>query len=171
MELDINTAQRPGILVVDDHQATRNMLKVLLETEGYHAALAKDGHDAIEKLCGPKMDLILLNIPILGMDGFVFTSYLETTGMRDTVPIIAMSADDRGEEHAALMRADDYLPKPFNIDVLLNKLALFTIGKGCRPASSPARFVQPATYNDSDHQPKLERTWKGVYRSQMMKSS
>ncbi|GEM_PF-4822734 len=166
MALDISTGQIPRILVVDDHQSTRNMLKVLLETEGYHIALADDGREAMERLGEQKTDLILLDIPILRMDALVFVLHLKTIGMRDAVSIIAMSADDRGEKHAALIGADDYLPKPFNIDVLLNKIALFTIAKRYQTASSPARFViQPAAYNDSDRQSMVATDLAGCGRS------
>lgn len=101
------------ILVTDDDQDIRNMIKIYLQNENYNVLLAKNGREAIEILEKNPVDLLILDIMMPDMDGME-TCYK----IRDRwkMPIIFLSA--KGEDMDKIMGlsagADDYITKPFN---------------------------------------------------------
>lgn len=113
------------IMIVDDDPGLRESLAQLLELEGYPAVEAHDGQDALDKILSPVPALILLDIMMPRMNGYLFAEELERRGLRREIPIIVLTADGRAREKARQIGADDYLEKPFEIDLLLDKVARF----------------------------------------------
>ncbi len=101
------------ILVVDDEERIRDILKEYLEFEGMECIEAEDGIAAINTVKQGKIDLVLLDIMMPKVDGF--TSLREIRKFSQ-VPVIMLSA--RGEEYDKLfgfeMGVDDYITKPFS---------------------------------------------------------
>ena len=64
---------KPVILVVDDHPKSIELLEAYLVPQGYEIVKAANGEEALEKLTGNKIDLILLDVTMPGMDGFEVT--------------------------------------------------------------------------------------------------
>ncbi|MDP3388145.1 MAG: response regulator transcription factor [Eubacteriales bacterium] len=101
------------ILVTDDDQDIRNMIKIYLQNESYDVLLARNGKETIEILESKPVDLLILDIMMPDMDGME-TCYK----IRDRwkMPIIFLSA--KGEDMDKIMGlsagADDYITKPFN---------------------------------------------------------
>lgn len=102
------------ILVVDDEEKMRNVIRVFLMKEGYEIQEASNGRDALEKVSCDRFDLILLDVMMPEIDGWTVCRKI-----RDdfSIPIILMTA--RGEEYDKLfgfeLGADDYITKPFSL--------------------------------------------------------
>jgi CheY-like chemotaxis protein len=114
------------ILVVDDDVGIQETLMGLLELEGYDPVLARDGREALMLLEEKPPSLILLDLVMPRLDGQGFVEELEHRGLRRRFPIIVLSADGRVALKARQIGADDFLPKPFDLDVVLNKVASWT---------------------------------------------
>ena len=101
------------ILVVDDEERIRDILKEYLEFEGMECTEAEDGITAINAVKEKKLDLVLLDIMMPRVDGF---TALREIRKFSQVPVIMLSA--RGEEYDKLfgfeMGVDDYITKPFS---------------------------------------------------------
>jgi len=104
-------AQR--ILVVDDEERIRRLLRMYLEKEGYVIDEAENGETALDMALGQDYDLILLDIMLPGMDGVEVCQKLR---QHKATPVIMLTA--KGEEsnrvHGFEAGADDYVVKPFS---------------------------------------------------------
>ena len=110
------------LLVVDDEQRIRDMIRKYAEFEGYEVAEAIDGMDAIEKCKQEGYDLIIMDVMMPNLDGFSASKEI-LKGM--DVPIVMLSA--RGEEydriHGFEIGIDDYVVKPFSPKELMMRVA------------------------------------------------
>lgn len=101
------------ILIVDDEQGIRDVLREYLELEGYEADEAVDGMDAIRKAKEKDYDLIVMDVMMPKLDGY---SAVKEIKKDKDVPVIMLSA--RSEEYDKLfgfeIGADDYVTKPFS---------------------------------------------------------
>jgi DNA-binding response OmpR family regulator len=101
------------VLIVDDEEMIRSVLKEYVEFEGYEADEAEDGMEAVKKCKQTDYDMILMDIMMPKLDGF--SAVKEIKKMKD-VPVIMLSA--RGEEYDKLfgfeLGIDDYVTKPFS---------------------------------------------------------
>lgn len=110
------------VLIVDDEELMRNIIKDYCINEGYSISEASDGIEAIEAIKKDvDIDIIVLDIMMPNMDGY--TAYKEIKKIRN-VPTIILSA--RGEEYDKLMGfdlgVDDYLTKPFSPRELIARI-------------------------------------------------
>src|SRR6202167_6191381 len=112
------------VLVVEDEAHRAQGLRFNLEAEGDSAEVVGDGEAATERLLGKKenFDAIVLDIMLPGKDGFSVVSELRAA--RNYVPVLMLTA--RGQPEDVLKGfaagADDYLPKPFDLSILLARL-------------------------------------------------
>lgn len=110
------------ILVVDDEPDILEFLRVVLEEEGY-AVVTSDKGEYLEQLHnGGLPDLILLDVLLSGKDGREIVKYLKSQEETKHIPVIMFSAHPSAEETARLAGAEDFLAKPFDIDVLLMRI-------------------------------------------------
>ena len=109
------------ILIVEDNDELAEVLLDFLVAEGYEAEIAGNGYEALELFSAHSPRLVILDIMLPGMDGF--TVCTEIRRLSD-VPVIIVSA--RGEKTDMLdglgLGADDYIEKPYDIDILLAKI-------------------------------------------------
>ncbi|MBM7661180.1 two-component system response regulator ResD [Bacillus mesophilus] len=102
-----------NILVVDDEERIRRLLKMYLEREGYQTEEAEDGNEALEKAMSKDYDLILLDVMMPGKDGIEVCKELREF---KATPIIMLTA--KGEEVNRVqgfeVGTDDYIVKPFS---------------------------------------------------------
>jgi CheY-like chemotaxis protein len=120
-------SERKVILAVDDMSMNLRTMKVILE-EKYEIRLAKSGELALEILKGAKVDLILMDIEMPGMTGFEVVDALRKIPGCEKVPVIFITSHATPDLIVAAYDhgAGDYIVKPINPDVLLNKVqALF----------------------------------------------
>ena len=113
------------ILIVDDEPDILEFLQVILEEEGY-AVVTSDKGEFLEQLHnGGLPHLILLDMLLSGKDGREIVRSLKNQQETKSIPVIMISAHPSAEATARQAGADDFLEKPFHIDVLLEKIASF----------------------------------------------
>lgn len=109
------------ILIVDDEPRYLRLMEANLITEGYQVIKATNGQEAVDKVALQQPDLVLLDIMMPVLDGFVACERIREFSM---VPIIVVTA--RGEESARVrgldLGADDYIVKPFSATELLARV-------------------------------------------------
>ncbi len=105
--------QRDHILIADDENEIRSLLRLYLENEGYEVSEAADGEEALKKIAGGDIHLCLLDIMMPKIDGFHVLKKLRETSH---IPVIIISAKDTDPEKilGLDLGADDYIVKPFN---------------------------------------------------------
>jgi CheY-like chemotaxis protein len=109
------------VLVVEDDDAVRSMLQMLLDDEGYEVLTATNGRDALDLVTLQRPDLILLDMKMPGMDGWEFARrYAGVPEPRP--PIIVLTAAQDAARRATEIGAQGYLAKPFGVDDLLQVL-------------------------------------------------
>ncbi len=107
------------ILLVEDEESIRDALKLNLELEGYSVDIAGNGKKAVQQTKGKHYDLIILDVMLPEMDGFAVCEAIRLENSQ--VPILFLTAKSSGEDRILGLKkgADDYLPKPFNLEELL----------------------------------------------------
>jgi two-component system, OmpR family, response regulator MprA len=110
------------VLVVDDDRAVREALERALQREGDEVETAGDGDGALAAVAARSPDAVVLDVMMPGLDGLDVTRRLRREGSR--LPILLLTARDAvGDRVEGLdAGADDYLPKPFEIEELLARL-------------------------------------------------
>ncbi len=105
--------QDTKILIADDEQKIREVVKLYLEKEGFSVEEAKDGEDALDRIISSSYTLVLLDIMMPNVDGWTICREIRK---RSSIPIIMLSA--RSEEYDKLfgfeLGIDDYITKPFS---------------------------------------------------------
>src|SRR5262245_62153021 len=112
VEIMPHEAHHPGhILIVDDHEDNVELLKVRLETWGYHVDTAMDGAEALLHVEHNPPDLILLDIMMPKIDGIEVTRRIKANGALPFIPIIMQTALDTTEDKVEGLEAgaDDYI--------------------------------------------------------------
>jgi DNA-binding response OmpR family regulator len=112
------------VLIVEDEEHLAQGLKFNLEAEGYRASIARDGETALELAAAPDagIDVIVLDVMLPGCDGFSVVEQLRERD--DRTPVLMLTARGRPEDvlRGFAAGADDYLPKPFDLSILLARL-------------------------------------------------
>lgn len=109
------------IIVVEDNEEIGGLLSDFLMAEGYDVYLALTGEEALEIYREDGAKLVILDIMLPGLDGFAVCSKLREM---DNTPIIIVSARDDKEDklNGLMLGADDYIEKPYDIDILIAKV-------------------------------------------------
>ena len=109
------------ILVVDDEQRIREIIKEYAEFNGFQVTQAEDGMDAVEKVRNEDFDIIIMDIMMPKLDGYSACKEIKKT---KEIPVIMLSA--RGEEYDKLfgfeIGVDDYVVKPFSPKELMARI-------------------------------------------------
>jgi signal transduction histidine kinase len=108
------------ILVIDDEEWLREMIHLALKQRGFEVVEAGNGADGIEAARKELPDLILCDINMGKVDGYLTLASLRNEAPTAAIPFILMTglADNAGMRHGMELGADDYLPKPFTTDAL-----------------------------------------------------
>lgn len=112
------------ILLVEDEEHLAQGLRFNLQEEGYDVEVTDKGEDALRKLLKEKQefDAVVLDVMLPGKDGFTVARELREAG--NYIPLLMLTARGRQEDILKGFEAgaDDYLPKPFNLKILLARL-------------------------------------------------
>jgi two-component system response regulator MprA len=130
------------VLVADDDRGVRDALDRALRVAGFETDLAADGLQALAAIGRRPPDAVVLDVMMPSMDGLAVCRRLRTTG--DRTPVLLLTARDavRDRVHGLEAGADDYLPKPFDLDELLARLrALIRRSLWSDPAEDVLRHV------------------------------
>jgi len=139
------------ILIVEDETHIANGLKFNLQAEGHSAHIAVDGEAALDLLLkrDEQFDAMVLDVMLPGKDGFTVATELREA--RNFVPILMLTARGRPEDvlKGFASGADDYLPKPFELPILLARLqGLLRRREWTR--QSVVQEAEPQSQNGSD---------------------
>jgi len=112
-----------NILVVDDNESIRKLMKTYLVNDGYKVFSAADGLEALEILDKEHIDLMIADVMMPGMDGYTFTRELRNS--KYDTPILMITAKETFEDKKTgfLAGADDYMVKPVDFDEMLLRVA------------------------------------------------
>jgi two-component system response regulator MprA len=110
------------VLIADDDRAIRESLLRALELEGYDVTVVADGVSALAAVRRTPMDVLILDVMMPGVDGLGVCQVLRADG--DHTPVLMLTARVETADRVAGLDAgaDDYLPKPFELDELLARL-------------------------------------------------
>src|SRR5688500_12826878 len=113
-----------SVLIVEDEKHLADGLRYNLKAEGYDVDIASNAEQAASLLLDQRKsyDVVVLDVMLPGMDGFTFASQLREKGQ--FVPILMLTARGQAEDvlRGFEAGADDYLPKPFELSVLLARI-------------------------------------------------
>lgn len=125
------------ILLIEDHKTVAENIRTYLEMQQYAVSVSFDGKEGFERAMTEEADLVILDINLPGMDGFTLCAQLREHGK--TMPILMLTARSKqGEMVRGLnLGADDYLAKPFDLDVLLARVRALLRRSGTEPVTTP----------------------------------
>lgn len=114
----------PRLLVVDDDDAVRGVLKIMLERAGYDVLVASNGRMALGVVKAQRVDLVLLDIEMPEMNGFDFCGRLRADPELKALPVIMMTGRPTlgVVEKVKAVGASELIPKPFERANLLAKI-------------------------------------------------
>ena len=121
MEMDRgNGSGPPVVMVVEDFEDNRFMMRRLLEMSGYRVLEAINGEEAVELAHRERPQLILMDLSLPQLDGLAATRRIRQHADLREVPIVAVSAHDTADFHADALAAgcNDYVTKPIDFDQL-----------------------------------------------------
>ena len=134
----------PRVLIVEDEQHLAEGVRFNLEAEGYHAEVVDTGELALERLFAQPQAfaLVVLDVMLPGKDGFQVVTELRAA--RQFVPVLMLTARGRPEDvlNGFAAGADDYLPKPTELAILLARIGgLLRRSEWMRPSSDQYTFA------------------------------
>jgi DNA-binding response OmpR family regulator len=114
----------PKILVIDDDPDVRMLMNVLMKKQGYEVETAYNKEDALVKLQNFHPSVILLDVLLSGTDGRELCKQLKQTKGKSDIPVLLYSAGNIAHNTVKDSLADEFIPKPFDIHQLANKINL-----------------------------------------------
>jgi DNA-binding response OmpR family regulator len=113
---------RVRILVVEDERRMAELLRQALSEEGHSVVVASDGKEGLSVAVGGPFDLLVLDVMLPGLDGFTVAQRLRDRQIQ--TPILMLTARDANQDiiNGLNLGADDYLTKPFSLDVLFARV-------------------------------------------------
>ena len=115
---------REKIVVVDDDEDIRELVRYNLERNGYSVSGVATGEEALDEIKSTRLDLVILDLMLPGMDGYDVCRILRGDANTGQIPIVMLTA--KGEESDVVtgleLGAEDYIVKPFSPTVLLARV-------------------------------------------------
>jgi len=137
------TMAQKHLLVVEDEDDIRELLRYNLVKEGYQVTAAASGEEALKAVQGALPDLMLLDLMLPGMDGLEVCRSLKQESATRNLPVVMLTA--KGEEADIVagleLGADDYVTKPFSLRVLLARLRAVLRRRGAPPSAETDPFI------------------------------
>jgi DNA-binding response OmpR family regulator len=112
------------VLLVDDEDQLRRVMRDLLERDGYAVTEARDGVEALDQIDRHAPDIIVLDLNLPGLDGYGVLAHLRSRPATVSIPVVVLTAqgDEDNEVKVFEMGADDFLSKPFRARALSARL-------------------------------------------------
>jgi CheY-like chemotaxis protein len=122
----------PRILLVEDNELNRDMLKRRLERRGFEVMVALDGEEGVHLTTTEQPDLVLMDMSLPLLDGWEATRRLKSNPQTATIPVMALTAHAMTEDREKALAAgcDDYDTKPVEFRRLLRKITELLAGDG-----------------------------------------
>ncbi len=133
------------VLVVDDDRSTRSALRYALQRSGFGVEEAVDGAQALALIERINPDVILMDAMMPEMDGFTACAKLQESPRGKDIPVLMITAleDNHSIERAFAAGASDYIPKPINLAVVIQRVRRVV------EANRAERYVRHLAFNDS----------------------
>ncbi|MBT8215900.1 MAG: response regulator transcription factor [Acidimicrobiia bacterium] len=149
--------EKRTVLVVDDEEYIRDLVRTALSFSGYEVAVAADGVTALNEVQRLRPDLVILDINMPGFDGFEVVRRLRDAG--DQTPVIFLTARDSAEDKISgfTKGGDDYVTKPFSLEELIVRVEAVLR----RTAPAEPRAAPLLTYADLEMDEKAHRVSRG----------
>ncbi len=129
------------ILIIEDEPNLALGLRANLEVEGYDVSVAESGEAALHSADAGRLDLVILDLMLPGIDGFEVLSRLRARGVDAPVLILSARADEIDKVRGFRAGADDYVTKPFGVmELLLRVQALLRRSSPESPSRQAWRF-------------------------------
>ena len=114
------------ILVVEDQEDNRQIVRDLLTTTDYEVTEAENGEEALAAVAKERPDLILMDIQLPGMDGLQATAHLKADATTRMIPVVALTAlaMKGDEERIRSAGCDGYIAKPMRYQEFLAAIAM-----------------------------------------------
>jgi type II secretory ATPase GspE/PulE/Tfp pilus assembly ATPase PilB-like protein/CheY-like chemotaxis protein len=118
------TVKGASVLLVDDEDQLRRVMKDLLARDGYEVTEARNGAEALDQVDRHAPDIVVLDLNLPGMDGYSVLSELRSRPATAGIPVIVLTAkgDEDNEVRVFELGADDFLTKPFRAKALSKRL-------------------------------------------------
>lgn len=125
------------ILLVEDEENIRDLVKLNLEMEDYEVVWTDNGKDAFKYFQGQHFDLLILDVMLPEVDGFQLCEQIRLENLE--IPIIMLTAKDTTLDRVQGLKkgADDYITKPFNLEELLLRIKNLLRRTSKNPADTP----------------------------------
>lgn len=152
------------VLIADDDRAIRQSLATALEINGYEVIACSDGVEALAAYRESRPDVLVLDVMMPGVDGLGVCRVLRAEG--DRVPILMLTARVETADRVAGLDAgaDDYVPKPYDIDEVLARLRALL--RRAEPTGSSDELV----VGDVRLSPESRRVWRGADEIELSKT-
>jgi two-component system chemotaxis response regulator CheY len=115
-----------NILIVDDSELIRNFHSYILRSAGFNVLIAEDGFDALEQLFSKKVDLVITDINMPKMDGYVLIEKVRSDLQFEDIPIVIVSTEEEmiDKQRGFDIGANAYIVKPTQPDVLIQNVKM-----------------------------------------------
>lgn len=116
-----------SIVLIDDNEGTTKMIKSRLEANEYKIFAARDGGSGMELIKSVRPSLVLLDVVMPGTNGLEVLQFLKSHDQYKDIPVIMITVKGKDEDvaKALALGADDYMVKPFNVDLLMKRISHF----------------------------------------------
>ena len=156
------------VLIADDDRAIRESLERALQLEGYQTRTAADGVETLAAVHSDSVDLLILDVMMPGVDGLGVCRVLRAEG--DRTPILMLTARVETSDRVAGLDAgaDDYLPKPFELDELLARIRALL--RRAAPTSGEGAAEPLIQVGDLRIDPGARRVWRAGREVELSKT-
>jgi len=162
------------ILVVDDEAGMRDLLRILLEKEGYEVLTAGDGATGLALAMNRAPNLVISDIKMPGLDGVGLLAGLREHGFTTPVIMITAYADSESAIQAMKQGAFDYLTKPFKMDeikLVIRRALAEAAARHESEAPAPLPAAEPALRGIIGRSPRMVELYKLISRVALVDSS
>ena len=162
--------EKVKILVVDDRQENLLALGEILDDPKYEVVRAQSGEEALKEVLRSEFAVILLDVQMPGLDGFETARLIRKRRKSRSIPIIFITAINKEEQYVYkgyALGAVDYLFKPFDVDILRSKVAVFIdLFQKTRQVKAQARLLQESERRERARQvAEVQRRGERRYRN------